>query len=158
ETDDVALLSCNIKQIDIPVLPCRQDPDQLKAGQSLLILGYPTGFEALLARLGHDELDEIAGDDIPIDQMALKLAQRHLIQPIGTSGICGRVSPDKIIYDAQTATGGSGSPVLAADGKVVAINTALLKGFSGTNFGIPIKAGLKLLQQAENSPPNPPKN
>ena len=152
DSDDVALLSCNIEQLDIPVLPCRQDPDQLKAGQSLLILGYPAGFEALLARLGHDQLDQITAPDVPIDQIALNLAQRRLIQPIGTSGICGRVSPDKIIYDAQTATGGSGAPVLDADGKVVAINTALLKGFPGTNFGIPIKAGIKLLNQiSENN-------
>jgi len=153
DTEDVALLSCNIDQIDIPALPCQQDPEQLKAGQSLLILGYPTGFEALLARLGHDQLDQITAPDIPIDQIALNLAQRRLIQPIGTSGICGRVSPDKIIYDAQTATGGSGSPVLAADGKVVAINTALLKGFPGTNFGIPIKVGLDLINQVLDNPP-----
>jgi len=84
ETEDVALLSCEIGSANIPALPCEEDPRQLKAGQSVVILGYPTGFEALLARLGHDELDEITGDkDVPIDKLALTLARRGLIQPIG---------------------------------------------------------------------------
>ncbi len=158
ETEDVAVLSCDIGPANIPALPCLENPDQLRAGQRVIILGYPTGFEALLARLGHDELDEIAGDkDIQIDQLALTLARRGLIQPIGTSGMCGRVSPDKIVYDAQTAIGGSGSPVLGSDGKVVGINTALLRGFSGTNFGIPIEVGLKLLEQVADQPDSLPK-
>ena len=63
--------------------------------------------------------------------------------------MCGRVSEDKIIYDAPTAIGGSGGPVIGLDGKVVAINTALLRGFAGTNFGIPIQLGLQLLEQVK---------
>ena len=63
--------------------------------------------------------------------------------------MCGRVDEDKIIYDAPTAIGGSGGPVIGLDGKVVAINTALLRGFAGTNIGIPIRVGLQLLEQAK---------
>jgi hypothetical protein len=36
------------------------------------------------------------------------LARRHLIRPITTQGHMGDVLPDKIVYDAQTTSGGSG--------------------------------------------------
>ena len=60
---------------------------------------------------------------------------------------------NKLVYDAQTAIGGSGGPVLGSNGKVVAINTALLKGFAGSNFGIPITRAIELQDNlpAQNS-------
>ena len=70
--------------------------------------------------------------------------------------MCGRVHEGRIIYDAPTAIGGSGAPVINLNGEVVAINTALMKEFAGTNFGIPIDYALNLLKKvregAENSP------
>lgn len=146
DTEDVALLYANVSGLDIQPLLCQEDPDRLQVGETVLVLGYPTGFDVLLARLSEQDLADIFGrEDLSFDQMACQLARRNLIQPVATRGMCGRVSGGKIIYDAQTAIGGSGAPVFGSDGKVVAINTALLKGFPGTNFGIPIEEGLKLL-------------
>ena len=131
----------------IPVLPCETDPSKLRVGQTLVVLGYPTGFDMLLARLGQGELDEIMGDPpVSFDALAHNLAQRGMIQPVATRGMCGRIGRGRVVYDAATAIGASGAPVLNVDGKVVAINTALMKGFAGTNFGVPIDRALGLLE------------
>ena len=55
------------------------------------------------------------------------ITQRHL----------GDVLPDKIIYDAQTTSGGSGGPLFNRKGKVIGINYAVVRDFWGSNFGIP---------------------
>jgi len=152
DTEDVALLYANVSGLDIQPLLCQENPDQLQVGETVLVLGYPTGFDVLLARLSEQDLADIFGsENLSFDQMACDLARRNLIQPVATRGMCGRVSGGKIIYDAQTAIGGSGAPVFGSDGKVVAINTALLKGFPGTNFGIPIEEGLRLLRRQKSS-------
>ena len=157
ENQDVALLKAEFVDGHVPVLPCATEQDSLKAGQSVIVLGYPTGFDMLLARLGQDQLGEVLGTGgVCLDTMAQNLSERGLIEPIGTRGMCGRVNLDKIVYDAQTAIGGSGGPVIGPNGKVVGINTALLRGFSGTNFGIPIESGLELLEQVIPKETDPP--
>ncbi len=148
DTEDVALLYANLAGLNYKPLICEENPDQLKVGETVLVLGYPTGFDVLLARLSDQELSNIFGsEELNFEQIACHLARHNLIQPVATRGMCGRVSQGKITYDAQTAMGGSGAPVFGCDGKVVAINTALMKGFPGTNFGIPIQEGLKLLRK-----------
>jgi S1-C subfamily serine protease len=155
ETDDVAILKAPLNDAPIPVLPCERDPDHLKVGQTVIVLGFPTGFDVLLARLTEAELNEVLGDDdVSFDQMARNMSQRQMIQPIATRGMCSRVSDNKLVYDAQTAIGGSGGPVLGSNGKVVAVNTALLKGFAGSNFGIPINRAIELHAKLQSQ--NPP--
>lgn len=150
ESEDIALLHAELDGAEIPVLVCEQDRNRLKAGQTVIVLGYPTGFDALLARLSSPGTKPVTQDSsTTLDEIALTMAQQGMIWPIGTRGMCGRVGQDTIIYDAPTAIGGSGGPVLGLDGKVVAINTALMRGFAGTNFGIPIQAAFPLLEQAK---------
>ena len=150
DLEDVALLQADLNGREIPVLPCELDPHRLKAGQTVIVLGYPTGFDVLLAQLRSGGAKAYAEDcGGTLEEIAMTMAQQGVIWPIGTRGMCGRVSGDKIIYDASTAIGGSGGPVIGLDGKVVAINTALLRSFSGTNFGIPVQSGLRLLDQVE---------
>lgn len=145
--EDIALLKCELQGNKIPVLPCESQPSSLRAGQTVIVLGYPTGFDALLARLGQEELDDIVAGGASFEQMGLSLARLGLVEPTGTRGMCGRVNQERIVYDAQTAIGGSGGPVLGPQGKVVGINTALLRKFSGTSFGIPIQQGMELVEQ-----------
>jgi S1-C subfamily serine protease len=152
--NDIAILQCDISQTNLKPLPCHRGTDGLKVGQTVVVLGYPTGFDLLLARMSQTQLDQILGTDgISFDKMALNLAQLGLIEPMATRGMCGRIHGQKIAYDAQTTIGASGAPVINAAGKVVAINTALLKGFPGTNFGIPIDCALDLLQNIPEPPP-----
>jgi serine protease Do len=148
EVDDVALLKCDPGQVKLRPLPCDAESGSLSTGDTVIVLGYPTGFDLLLARMSQSQLNKIAGPEgITFAQMGLNVAEQGLILPIATRGMCGRVTGGKIIYDAQTAIGASGAPVINSHGKVVAINTALLKGFSGTNFGIPIACAMELLEE-----------
>ena len=155
--EDIALLHSRLGDRVVPVLSCIGGPDDLKVGQTVIVLGYPTGFDLLLARLKRNELDRIIGaGGATFEEMALKMAQRNLIQPTATRGMCGRVNAGRILYDAPTAVGGSGAPVIGQAGKVVAINTAIMKGFSGTNFGVPISRVLELLKRTVAVEPNHP--
>ena len=52
---------------------------------------------------------------------------------------------DRLVYDAQTTSGGSGGPLFNDSGKVIGVNFAILSGFSGSNFAVPISRAAKLL-------------
>jgi len=79
--------------------------------------------------------------------MMEELARRHLIRPVTTQGHIGDVLPDKIVYDAQTTSGGSGGPLFNNEGKVIGINFAMVREFSGSNFAIPVGYGKSLLKR-----------
>ncbi|MBN2210680.1 MAG: trypsin-like peptidase domain-containing protein [Sedimentisphaerales bacterium] len=151
ENDDITLLRAQSLPPSVPVLTCAADHQVVRVGQTVILLGYPTGFDGLLARLDDDELAAIIGTEgLSFEQMALRMAQRGLIEPVATRGMCGRVGKGMLVYDAQTAIGGSGGPVITEDGCVVAINTALMKSFAGSNFGMNIKGALDLLANVKS--------
>jgi hypothetical protein len=112
-----------------------------------VLLGYPTGINAILARTGEQTLQSIAKatKGNPKEVME-ELARRHLIRPVVTQGHIGDVLPDKIIYDAQTTSGGSGGPLFNSEGRVIGINFAMVRDFGGSNFAIPIGYGKSLLR------------
>jgi S1-C subfamily serine protease len=74
-----------------------------------------------------------------------ELARRNLIRPVTTQGHIGDVLPDKLVYDAQTTSGGSGGPLFNNEGKVIGINFAMVREFGGSNFAIPVSYGRSLL-------------
>jgi serine protease Do len=84
-----------------------------------------------------------SGNDVAA--MLKELAKRNLIRPLITQGHIGDILPDKIVFDAQTTSGGSGGPLFNREGKVVGVTVAVLKGFGGSNFGIPIRFSQPLL-------------
>jgi S1-C subfamily serine protease len=63
-----------------------------------------------------------------------------------TQGHVGDVLEDKIVYDAQTTSGGSGGPLLNREGGVIGVTFAVVKGFGGSNFGVPIRFASPLLK------------
>jgi len=75
-----------------------------------------------------------------------ELAKRKLIRPLVTQGHVGDVLPDKIVYDAQTTSGGSGGPLLNNQGGVIGVTFAVVRGFGGSNFGVPIGYASPLLK------------
>jgi DNA-binding response OmpR family regulator/S1-C subfamily serine protease len=116
------------------------------SGQAVVLMGYPTGIDAILARTDESVVREI----VTLSRGQLKgilaeLARRNLIRPIVTQGHIGDVLKDKIVYDAQTTSGGSGGPLFNQRAKVVGINFAILKDFGGSNFGIPARYAQLLL-------------
>ena len=80
-----------------------------------------------------------------------ELAALSLIRPSATFGHIGDVFADKLIYDAPTARGGSGGPVLNTRGQVVGINSAYIDGFSGGTLGIAARDLLPLIEKAIRS-------
>jgi S1-C subfamily serine protease len=79
-----------------------------------------------------------------------ELAALSLIRPSATFGHIGDVAADKLIYDAPTARGGSGGPVLNSRGDVIGVNSAYLDGFSGGTLGVTSSQLIPLVQAAEH--------
>jgi len=118
------------------------------SGTPVVLMGYPTGLDAILARTDDDTIHKIVSSSggSPAGIMSA-LASRKLIRPVTTQGHLGDILPDKLVYDAQTTSGGSGGPLFNADGKVIGVNYAIVKGFGGSNFGIPIRYAEPLLKR-----------
>jgi S1-C subfamily serine protease len=63
----------------------------------------------------------------------------------------GVVGADRLVYDAQTTSGGSGGPVFNASGKVIGVNFAILSGFAGSNFAVPIAHAAKMIPPSKST-------
>lgn len=118
------------------------------SGQAVVLIGYPTGIEAILARTDESIVREIVKSTRgELKGILAELARKDLIRPIVTQGHIGDVLKDKIVYDAQTTSGGSGGPLFNQRAKVIGINFAIVKDFGGSNFGIPGRYAQVLLRQ-----------
>lgn len=155
EPFDVTLVSVS-DESDLAVLKGGSIPSEVPAlelstvrpqpGDEVIVVGYPTGFRALLARTEKRFLDDLGAEgELDAWTVAEQLSKTGSISPLATRGIIGQVTETMVVYDAETAQGGSGGPVLTADGKVVAINTAILPEFGGSNLGVPVARALPLL-------------
>jgi serine protease Do len=91
-----------------------------------------------------DDIVKVTGGDPT--KIAGELLRRKLIRPIVTQGHIGDVLADKIVYDAQTTSGGSGGPLINPDGAVIGVTFAVVNGFGGSNFGVPIRYAQPLLK------------
>jgi S1-C subfamily serine protease len=115
-------------------------------GDAVVLIGYPTGIEGILARAGPEAAKEITGNNTEVRQIVSQLAAEKLIRPTTTQGHIGDVLQDKIVYDAATTSGGSGGPLFNRNGKVIGVNFAILNGFGGSNLAVPVKYAKELLQ------------
>jgi len=144
---DVAVVKGNVSELGIKQIALAEGRRSAISGGPVVLLGYPTALDAILARAGAETLQSIAtaskGDP---KQVMEELARRNLIRPITTQGHIGDVLPDKIVYDAQTTSGGSGGPLFNNEGKVIGINFAMVREFGGSNFAIPVAYGKLLLR------------
>jgi DNA-binding response OmpR family regulator/S1-C subfamily serine protease len=144
---DVAVVKGNISGLGIKQVALANGRGSAVSGQPVVLLGYPTALDAILARTSTETVQAIVtvGKGDP-KQVMEELARRSLIRPITTQGHIGDVLPDKIVYDAQTTVGGSGGPLFNGEGKVIGINFAFLPEFGGSNFAIPVGYGKSLLE------------
>src|SRR2546430_6820479 len=144
---DVAIVKGNISVLGIKQVALAAGRRSAISGGPVVLLGYPTALNAILARAGAETLQSIAtatkGDP---KQGMDELARRNLIRPVITQGHIGEVLTDKIVYDAQTTSGGSGGPLFNNEGKVIGINFAMCREFGGSNFAIPLGSGKPLLK------------
>jgi DNA-binding response OmpR family regulator len=144
---DVAVVKADVSGLRIKQIALADGPRAAVSGGPVVLLGYPTALGAILARAGPETIQAIAtttkGDP---KQVMEELARRHLIRPVATQGHIGDVLPDRIVYDAQTTTGGSGGPLFNNEGKAIGVNFAALRAFGGSNFAIPVRYGKALLK------------
>jgi DNA-binding response OmpR family regulator/S1-C subfamily serine protease len=144
---DLAVLKGDLSSLKKPILKMDARKEAAVSGQPLLSLGYATGISAILARAGEDAVNDIAkSTGGKPDEVLNELVRRKLIRPLVTQGHIGDVLPDKIVYDAQTTSGGSGGPLINRDGEVIGVTFAVVRGFGGSNFGVPIRFAQPLLK------------
>ncbi|MGH9724196.1 MAG: trypsin-like peptidase domain-containing protein [Candidatus Acidiferrales bacterium] len=143
---DLATMRVDMQDLKRGVLTIDPGAGAAVPGEPIVSMGYATGLAAILARTDEDTAQKIvssSGGDV--SQVLGQLARRGLIRPLITQGHIGDILADKIVFDAQTTSGGSGGPLINHQGKVIGVTFAVLKGFGGSNFGIPIKFSEPLL-------------
>lgn len=142
---DVAVLRCSAIAGRSRPIPLRETP--VAAGDDVIVLGYPTGLRALLARADERFVNELMRQGgLDFWEVGRRLAAAGHVAPLATRGIVGQVTPAAVVYDADTASGGSGGPVVDLGGEAVAVNAAILPEFGGANQGVPVAAARRLLE------------
>jgi S1-C subfamily serine protease len=116
------------------------------SGDPVVLIGYPTGIEGILARAGSDITQKVVGNAHEVTQIVSQLAAQRLIRPTTTQGHIGDVLLDKIVYDAATTSGGSGGPLFNRQGKVIGVNFATLSDFGGSNLAVPVRYADELMK------------
>jgi S1-C subfamily serine protease len=156
ETADLALLRVSLGKRSIPVLPI--DPSRRAAvpGRPVILVGYPTGLEAILAKADANVVQQIlqtAGTSP--ERVTEALSRKGLVRPSTTQGHIGDVTKTDIVFDAPTTEGGSGGPVFSKEGVVIAVEYAVLSRFGGNAFGVPMWYAAELLKPPQNKPRRP---
>lgn len=147
ESSDLAILRYEGGSETLLGLRLAENPPN--SGDEVIVMGYPTGLRSMLAQSGVDFINELQeSKNTGFWSVASRLAEKGYIAPLASRGIVGQVTPAAIVYDAETTHGGSGGPVLDINGDVVAVNTAILPEYGGSNLGVPISKVRDLLEQA----------
>jgi len=147
---DLAVLKIAETPFTQKLRPLALAPAQPRVGDAVSVLAYPMGVTGMVAKSPaavYERLSSHADDG----NTAGELAALSLIRPSATFGHIGDVTDGKLIYDAPTARGGSGGPVLNRRGEVVGINAAYIDGFSGGTLGISASELVPLLEAAKRS-------
>jgi S1-C subfamily serine protease len=133
------------------VLPLDRSGRGAVAGQPVVVVGFPAGIEAMLAKTDAGAVRavlESAG--MSTARIAEALAERSLVRPSTTQGHIVDVTETDVVFDAATAQGGSGGPLLNRNGIVIGVTYGVLAHFSGNSFAVPIRGALPLVAQARN--------
>jgi S1-C subfamily serine protease len=155
--EDLAV--CTMEQKDIPqgipALPLEKDSDSVAVGKMVVMMGYPSGPDRLLALLEEDEARGIQARYGSLESLLGYLAETKHIQPLTTQGNITDLNGRRIVYDARTAEGGSGAPLFGPSGHVIGVNFAVFTENTASNFAVPIRYAFTLLQRANWQPPAP---
>jgi S1-C subfamily serine protease len=152
---DLAILHMETTPFTKKLRPLALSQTPPRVGESISVVAYPMGVTAMVAKSPAVVYERLASHPDDADT-AGELAALSLIRPSATFGHIGDVSGDKLIYDAPTARGGSGGPVLNLRGEVVGVNSAYIDGFSGGTLGVTATELFPLIetavQDSEKSP------
>ena len=145
---DLALL--RLTSGEKPLVPLPIATTSVAHGVSVIVMGYPTGLHSMLARSGASFIEELQrSKETGFWDVARRLAEKDLIKPLASFGIVAQLTTEVLVYDAATTRGGSGGPVLNSRGEVVAVNTAVLPGYDGSNLGVSALRLHKLIAEAK---------
>jgi S1-C subfamily serine protease len=147
DKSDLALVRFDPRGRKIPVLPLDRSGTGAVAGQPVVVVGYPAGLEAILAKADGRMVKELLSSaGTSTERVAEALARKGLIRPSTTQGHIGDITKTDIVFDAPTTQGGSGGPILNRNGMVIAVEYAVLSKFGGNSFGVPIDYAYELLR------------
>jgi S1-C subfamily serine protease len=149
QRDDLAVCELDMPEIpsSLPVLPLETDSDAVAVGKTVVMMGYPSGPDRLLALLDDAESRGIQQRyGTPMAQLAY-LAETKRIQPLTTQGSITDLDVRRIVYDARTAEGGSGAPLFGPSGRVIGVNFAVFTENQASNFAVPSRFAVSLLER-----------
>jgi S1-C subfamily serine protease len=147
---DLALLRLETTAFTKSLRPLTLSQTKAQVGEPVTVLAYPMGVTGMVAKSPAIVYERLSSHPDNADT-AGELAALSLIRPSATFGHIGDVTGDKLIYDAPTARGGSGGPVLNLSGEVVGINSAFIDGFSGGTLGITAAELRPLMEAAKHT-------
>ena len=160
QRDDLAVCTLEIAEVpsEIPIIPLEEDEDSAAVGKMVVMMGYPSGPDRLLALLDDAESRDIQQRYGSLDALLGYLAEKRRIQPLTTQGSITDLDVRRISYDARTAEGGSGAPLFGPSGKVIGVNFAIFTENQASNFAVPIQYAINLLERAGWTRPIPNEN
>ena len=149
--DDVAVGTLEAKELPagLPALPLDTDADTAMIGGTVVMMGYPSGQDRLMATINEAEsrsLRERCGASA--ESLLACLSDRNYIKPLTTQGHITDLEGRTIVYDARNAVGGSGSPLFGQSGRVIGVNFATFTGLPDQNYAVPVRFVLPLLARA----------
>lgn len=163
--DDVAVGVLDAKEdlTDLPALPLDTGSDTITVGTRVVLMGFPSGYDRLLANLPEAEARGLQNRYGASNESLLgQLAERNLIKPLTTQGNITDIQGRRIVYDARTAEGGSGAPLFGQSGRVIGVNFALFIEMKDANYAVPAKYAVTLLERGgwkqQESPADPTNN
>lgn len=151
QRDDLAvcLIEGRERPKGLPTLPLDKDLDAERVGKTVVMMGYPTSEERILATLPDAEsinIQQRYGSSLSL--LLSHLAERNFIRPLTTQGHITDVESQRIVYEASSAEGASGAPLFGQSGRVIGVNFGMFVRMQNVNFAAPIRYALPLLQRA----------
>ncbi|HEY0545961.1 MAG TPA: trypsin-like peptidase domain-containing protein [Pyrinomonadaceae bacterium] len=156
--DDLAVCTVNASDLPekVPVLPLDRDSEAVGIGKEVAMMGYPNGPDRILAMVDDSEARSInARYGSSLDTLINYLSESKRIQPMTTRGYITDLDARRIVHSAQTAEGGSGAPLFGQSGRVIGINFAVFTENSASNFAVPVRYAITLLERAGWKSPEP---
>ncbi|HVG39608.1 MAG TPA: trypsin-like peptidase domain-containing protein [Pyrinomonadaceae bacterium] len=160
QEEDLAVCTLEVSPppADLPALPLDKDSGSVAVGKVVVMMGYTSGPFRLLATLPENEsrsVQERYGSSI--ESLLNYFAQKKLINPLTTQGHITDLYARRIVNDAPTGEGGSGAPVFGPSGRVIGVNFAIFAESTASNFAVPIRLAVPLLEQSGWAFPEPNK-
>lgn len=153
--DEIAVCALQSKTIPagIPALPLDTESAARETGKPVVTLGYPTGPDRLLALLPEREATGLMGQyGASLTNLLDQMAKRNLIRPLMTQGHITDLYKNRIVFDAKTTQGSSGTPMFGETGKVIGVSFAIMVDDTASSFAIRSQDAIEQLRKAGWTP------